>query len=54
MADTNSPIYGPLYFGPLHINSSLQTGALLYLVFAAGLNIVWPNCKSTATPDSVP
>ena len=46
MADTNSPIYGPPYFGPFHINSSLHTGALPCLVFAAGLNTVWRNYKS--------
>ena len=42
---TNSHIYGSPYFGTIHINSLFNIGALLYLVFAAGLNIVWRNCN---------
>ena len=40
-----SPIYGPPYFGLIHINSSPIPRTLLYLVSAAELNIVWRNCN---------
>ena len=47
---TNSPTHSPPYLDPLHIKSSFRTGALLYLVFAAGLNIVWRNSNQKLQP----